>query len=156
MSKEPMNEGSKNGGDDFDLSPSERMAHNSAMRLSGASRGHRSTQRALASIVLGFELIIVVLIGLTLFGLGTLEPRELGLFLGGGLAVIIIVALAFMRAGRVGIILGWVVHVLMIGCGFLLPISFVVGALFTGLWIYCMIKGAQIDRDRRAWEQAQT
>lgn len=156
MNERSSNDETGHRGEDFDLSPSERMAHNSAMRLSGASRGRRSTQRALASIVLGFELIIVVLIGLTLFGLGTMEPRELGLYLGGGLAVVIIIALACMRTGRAGIILGWAVHVLMLGCGFLLPMAFIVGALFSGLWIYCMIKGAQIDRDREAWEQAQS
>ena len=141
--------------DEFTLSPSERMAHNSAMRISGSSRGVRSTQRALASIVLGFELIIVVLIGLTLFGLSTLEPRELGLYLGGGLAVVIIVALALMRVKRAGIVLGWGVHVLMLASGFLLPMAFLVGILFSALWVYCMVKGAQIDRDRAKWEASQ-
>ncbi|MFV0434768.1 MAG: DUF4233 domain-containing protein [Leucobacter sp.] len=142
-------------GDDFKLSPSETMAHNSAMRVSGARRGERSTQKALASIVLGFELIIVVLIGLSLFGLSVLEPRELGLFIGGGLAAVIIVALGFMRVGKVGIILGWVVHALMLATAILLPMALIVGILFTALWVYCMVKGAQIDRDRRAWIAAQ-
>ena len=133
------------------LSPSETMAHNSAMRLSGASTGQRSTQRALASIVLGFELIIVILIGLTMFGLGTTEPRELGLYLGGGLGLLIIVALGVMRRGKTGIILGWIIHALMLLTAVLLPLALVVGLLFTGLWVYCMVKGAQIDRDRAAW-----
>jgi len=127
------------------------MAHNSAMRVAGAARGAQSTQRALASIVLGFELIIVVLIGLTLFGLGTLEPRELGLYLGGGLAVVIVAGLALMRRGRVGIFVGWGVHALMLLTAILLPMALVVGLLFTALWVFCMVKGAQIDRDRAAW-----
>ena len=137
--------------DDFVMSPSELRAHNAAMRISGARKGPQSTQRALASIVLGFELIIVVLIGLTIFGLGVLEPRELGLILGGGLAVMIALALGFMRVGRVGIVLGWVVHALMLLTGIILPVAVVVGLLFSALWVYCMIKGAQIDRDRAAW-----
>ncbi|MFA5607612.1 MAG: DUF4233 domain-containing protein [Leucobacter sp.] len=149
-----MTEAPENGEEEFRLSPSETAAHNSAMRISGAARGERSTQKALASIVLGFELIIVILIGLTLFGLGALEPRETGLFLGGGLAVVIILGLAFMRFGRVGIVIGWVVHALMLATGILLPMAVIVGLLFTALWIYCMIKGAQIDRDRRSWEAA--
>ncbi|MBL3687077.1 DUF4233 domain-containing protein [Leucobacter zeae] len=142
--------------EDLRLSPSETMAHNSAMRVAGASRGGQSTQRALASIVLGFELIIVVLIGLTLFGLGTLEPRELGLFLGGGLAVVIVAGLALMRRGRAGIVTGWIVHALMLLTAFLLPMALVVGLLFTALWVFCMVKGSQIDRNREAWlaEQA--
>lgn len=137
--------------DDLALSPSETMAHNSAMRLSGGANGQRSTQRALASIVLGFELIVVVLIGLTMFGLGITEPRELGLYLGGGLGLLIIVALGVMRRGKIGIVLGWIVHVLMLLTAILLPMALIVGLLFTALWIYCMVKGAQIDRDRAAW-----
>ncbi|MGO1538533.1 MAG: DUF4233 domain-containing protein [Leucobacter sp.] len=141
--------------EEFNLSPSETMAHNSAMRLSGAKRGERSTQKALASIVLGFELIIVILIGLTLFGLSVLEPRELGLYLGGALSIIGIVGLAMMRVGKVGIVIGWAFHVLLLATGFLLPPAFVVGLLFGALWVYCMVKGAQIDRDRSAWIAAQ-
>ena len=137
--------------DELTLSPSETMAHNSAMRLSGSANGQRSTQRALASIVLGFELIVVVLIGLTMFGLSTTDPRELGLYLGGGLGVLIIVALGLMRRGKIGIVIGWIVHVLMLLTAILLPMALIVGLLFTGLWIYCMVKGAQIDRDRAAW-----
>ena len=137
------------------LSPSETMAHNSAMRISGARSGVTSTQRSLASIVLGFELIVVVLIGLTLYGLGTLEPRELGLYLGGGLAVVIILGLALMRRGQLGIRIGWVVHGLMLATAFLLPMALIVGILFTALWVYCMVKGSQMDRDRAAWIAAQ-
>lgn len=142
--------------EEFVMSPSETMAHNSAMRISGARQGQRSTQKALASVVLGFELIIVVLMGLTLFGLSVLEPRELGLYIGGVLALVIVVGLGLMRRGRVGIIIGWVVHVLMLAVGILLPMAVLVGLLFTGLWIYCMVKGSQIDRDRLAWEGSQS
>ncbi|WP_232755835.1 DUF4233 domain-containing protein [Leucobacter sp. PH1c] len=147
--------GEPNDEPELRLSPSETVAHNSAMRISGARRGPQSTQKALASIVLGFELIVVVLIGLTLFGLGTLEPRELGLYLGGGLAVVIIAGLIGMRFGRVGITLGWVVHGLMLLTAVLLPMALIVGILFTALWVYCMVKGSQMDRDRAAWIASQ-
>ncbi|WP_017794237.1 DUF4233 domain-containing protein [Leucobacter salsicius] len=135
------------------LSPSEAAAHDSATRIAG--NGVMRTQKALASIVLGFELIIVVLIGLTLFGLSALEPRELGLYIGGALALVTIVGLALMRVGRAGIITGWVLHVLMLATGFLVPMAFFVGGIFTALWIYCMVKGAKIDRDRVAWLSGQ-
>lgn len=139
-----------NSEDELVLSPSEARALNSANRLSGGR-----TQKALASIVLGFELIIVVLIGLTIFGLGLLEPRELGLVIGGVLALGCILGLGLMRIGRVGIVIGWVVHALMLATGFLLPPAFVVGGLFTALWVYCMARGSQIDRDRQRWLDAQ-
>lgn len=137
--------------DELVLSPSETMAHDSVMRIAGARNGQRSTQRALASIVLGFELIIVVLIGLTIFGLEITEPRELGLYLGGGLAAVILVALSIMRRGKGGIYLGWAVHGMMLLSAFVLPTALVVGILFTVLWVYCMVKGAQLDRQRASW-----
>ena len=146
----------ENTDDELKLSPSETMAHNSAMRISGARRGAQSTQKTLASIVLGFELIIVVLIGLSLFGLSVLEPRELGLYIGGGLGLLIIVALGVMRVGRTGIILGWVVHGLMLATAILLPMALIVGLLFSGLWVYCMVKGAGIDRARVAWSESRS
>lgn len=136
--------------DDLPLSPSEARALNSVNRISGGR-----TQRALGAIMLGFELIIVVLIGLTIFGLSILEPRELGLYIGGVLALGCILGLAFMRMGRAGIVIGWIVHVLMLATGVLLPPAFVVGGLFTALWIYCMVKGAQIDREREAYDSSQ-
>ena len=142
------------GEEELVLSPSEAAAHDSAMRISGANSGERSTRKALASIVLGFELIIVVLIGLTIFGLGITDPRWLGLAIGGVLAVVALAGLALMRKGRVGINIGWALHVLMLASGFLVPAAFFVGLVFTALWVFCMVKGAKIDRDRMAWMAA--
>lgn len=142
---------------ELQLSPSETVAHNAAMRVSGAAKGdpQAKTERALASITLGFELIIVVLIGLAIFGLSLLEPRELGLWLAGGLALGCVLALALMRFGRIGIALGWVVHAALLATAFLLPAAGFVAVLFTALWVFCLFKGRQIDRDRAAYMQAQ-
>ena len=137
------------------LSPSEAAAHNSAMRIAGARRGPTSTQKALASIVLGFELFIVALFGLTIFGMSVLEPREMGLFVGGGLALMILIGLVGMRRGRFGILVGWIVHILMLLTAFILPMSLIVSVLFSALWVYCMVRGARIDRDRAAWFASQ-
>lgn len=157
MSNQPANRpGASNGNDDEELvlSPSEAAAHDSAMRISGARSGERSTRKALASIVLGFELIIVVLIGLTIFGLGITDPRWLGLVIGGVLALLCVVSLGTIRFGEVGIWLGWVTHVLMLATAFILPAALFVGAIFTALWIYCIVRGAKIDRDNAAlWAQ---
>lgn len=141
---------------ELELSPSETFAHNTAMRVSGGARdGAMKTQRALASIVLGFEMIVVFLIGMTVFGLGLLEPPELGIWGGVGLVVVIIVALGLMRVGRVGIYLGWAVHALMLLSAIVLPMAIVVGVIFTALWVYCMVRGARIDREREAWIASQ-
>lgn len=135
--------------EELKLSPSETMAHNSAMRLAGAGKGRRSTQRALASIVLGFELFIVFLGGMTVFGLGAVQPRELGIFGGLALCVLILVALATMRT-KVGIWIGWGVHAAMFLAGFILPMFIIIAVIFTALWVYCMITGARMDRQAAA------
>lgn len=109
----------------------------------------RSTKRSLASVVLGFELVIVFLGGLTIFGLGAVNPRELGIAIGIGLAILMIIALALMRTSA-GLPLGWAAQVGMLATGFFVTALFVVGALFFGLWIYCMIVGGRMDRERAA------
>lgn len=109
----------------------------------------RSTRRSLASVVLGFELVVVFLGGLTIFGLSAVEPRELGIVIGVGLAVLAMIALALMRT-PVGIPLGWGVQAAMLATGFILPGLFIAGALFAALWIYCMIVGSRMDRERLA------
>lgn len=140
---------------DLQLSPSETFAHNTAMRVSGGARGGAMrTQRALASIVLGFEMFVVFLIGMTIFGLALLEPPELGIWGGVGLCVLIVIALGLMRVGRLGIYLGWLVQLLTLLSGIVLPMALVIGVIFTALWVYCMIRGARIDRERIAWEES--
>lgn len=136
------------------LSPSETFAHNSAMRVSGRDSSMK-TQRALASIVLGFQLFVVFLIGLTIFGLRLFEPAELGLMVGGLLSLVIVVALGLMRVGRAGIFLGWAIQGATLLIGIVLPMSLIASVIFTALWVYCMVRGAQIDRDRAAWFAAQ-
>ena len=46
--------------------------------------------------------------------------------------------------------LGWVLQVLILAAGLLNPAMYFVGVLFGGLWWYCMVVGARIDRDRTA------
>lgn len=109
----------------------------------------RSTRKSLASVVLGFELIIVFLGGLTIFGLNAVSPRELGIGIGVGLAVVMILALALMRT-PVGMPIGWLAQIGMLATGFLLPGLFIAGGLFAALWIYCWVVGGRIDRQKAA------
>lgn len=128
------------------LSPSERMGYQAATNLSGGPK-HGSTQRALGSVVLGFELIVIFLTGLTLFGLNVFQPREIGLMVGFGLCFLCVLGLALMRT-RIGVFIGYTVQLLLVLCGCFLPAIWFVALLFGGLWIYCMVRGAKIDRDR--------
>ena len=133
-------------GENLVLSPSEAMGAGAALHLAGGRGARRSTQRALASVVLGFELFVVFLAGMAVFGLALLEPRELGIWGGLAMCALILVALGTMRVGKVGLWLGWLVHVLMFAAGFILVPFLVVAAIFTALWVYCMVVGARLDR----------
>jgi len=114
----------------------------------GRPRRQRSLRELLGSIVLGFELLVVFLGALVLFGLGSLPA---GVALGGGAALIVlmIVAIGLLR-NTVGVVLGWIVQVVIVAAGLLVPAFFIVGAIFTAMWAYCMIAAARIDRNNRA------
>ena len=115
----------------------------------------RSVRQSLASIVLGFEVIVVFLAALVVWGLapdgdGPLGlPRWVALVAGGVLILGLVVTIAVLRYPW-GYGLGWALQALIIASGFVNPAMFFVGALFGGMWWYCMVVGARIDRDRTA------
>ena len=43
----------------------------------------------------------------------------------------------------------------IIAIGLLEPMMFLVGAAFLALWVYCFVRGGQIDRQKAAWLAAQ-
>ena len=117
-------------------------------------RRERSVVELLGSIVLGFELVIVFLGALVLFGLKALPPA---IALGGGAAVVVLLVIAVgLLRYPVGIWLGWFVQLVVVAAGFLVPAFFIVGAIFTAIWTYCMIVGARIDRNNKAARAAAT
>ncbi|WP_424465363.1 DUF4233 domain-containing protein [Pseudoclavibacter helvolus] len=106
----------------------------------------RSIREVIGSIFLGFELFVVFLGTLLVFGMRVLEPVP-AFALGASFAVLIVVTIRLLRY-EWGIWLGWAVQVLLVAAGFLHPGMFIVGALFLASWTYFMWKGGQIDRQR--------
>jgi hypothetical protein len=128
-----------------------------------AVRPLRSIRQSLAAIVLGFEVIVVFLAALVIWGLsqGGVEgslPSWVALAAGGVIILALIATIGLLRFSW-AYPLGWVIQVLILASGFLNPAMFVVGALFGGMWWYCMVTGARIDRDRAAaaaqWKEQQ-
>lgn len=113
----------------------------------------RSLRRSLGSIVLGFETIVVFLGALVAFGLHAL-PAPLALIGGLGLCVAMILAVWFLRFSW-GIAVGWILQLIVVASGFLVAVMFLVGAIFTAIWAYCMITGARIDRHNRIIQTVQ-
>ena len=107
-----------------------------------------SVRRSLASIVLGFELIVVFLATLVIFGLSDLPPWvTLG---GGALLCLIMVATLGLLRFTWAYAVGWAIQVVIVATGFLNPAMFVVGVIFGGMWWYAMVVGARIDRQHAA------
>ncbi|HEY5230329.1 MAG TPA: DUF4233 domain-containing protein [Galbitalea sp.] len=107
-------------------------------------RRARSLTESLLSIVLGLEAVLVFFIALTVFGLHALPPFEA---FGGGAALAILLALT-TRVVRYpwGVWIGWVLQVLLLATGILLPALYVAAALFVAMWTFCFIRARQIDR----------
>ncbi len=106
-------------------------------------------------MVLAFEIIIVFLAALVIWGLAPTENGTLGLppwvaLAAGGVLIILLVLTIGLLRYRWGYALGSALQVLIIAAGFLNPAMFFVGALFGGMWWYCMVAGARIDRERTA------
>ena len=106
----------------------------------------RSVKRSLASIVLGFETIVVALAALVVFGLDRLPPA---VALGGGAALCLaMVALIGLLRFSWAYPIGWALQGLIVLTGFLNPAMFFVGAMFAAMWAYCMISGNRIDHQK--------
>jgi Protein of unknown function (DUF4233) len=115
----------------------------------------RSLRRTLASIVLAFEVIVVFLAALVIWGLAPTENGSWGLppwvaLAAGGVLILALVATIGLLRHPWGYTVGWILQALIIAAGFLNPAMFFVGALFGGMWWYGMVVGARIDRDRTA------
>ena len=109
-------------------------------------RRPRSVTESLLSIVLGLQAILVFFVALTAFGLRALEP--LPAFLGGALFIVALIVVAGLLRYEWGIWLGWVLQGLLIATGIVLSAMFAVGAGFVAIWVYCFVRGRQIDRNK--------
>jgi membrane protein YdbS with pleckstrin-like domain len=107
----------------------------------------RSTQASLGQIVLGFELVIVFLAALTIFGLKALPPV---VALGGGAVVclLMLATVGLMTRFRWAFTLGYVIQGIIVLSGFAVTMMFLLGAVFTGLYTYAMITGARLDSQK--------
>lgn len=132
-----------------------RVSDTTPEPAAGPARTPRSARQTLGTMVLAFEVIVVFLAALVIWGLAPTEnstfdlPPWVALAAGGVLILGLIATIGLLRFSW-GFILGWVLQVLIIAAGFLNPAMYVVGAIFGGMWWYGMLAGARIDRNRTA------
>ncbi len=112
----------------------------------------RSTTESLLSIVLGLEAVLMFFVTLTAFGLKAVPPVTA--FAGGGGLLIALVLTAGLLRFRWGVWLGWVLQAVLAATGILLPVMYFIAAGFVAIWVYCFIKGRQIDRQRSQLQES--
>ncbi|MEV6287382.1 DUF4233 domain-containing protein [Kribbella sp. NPDC051770] len=104
--------------------------------------------RSLASIVLGFESIVLMLSTIVMISVADVSTgTALGVCL--GLALLAIVAAGLLRT-KVGYALGWVVQLGAVGLGFVVPVMFVLGLAFAAFWVMAIVLGRRIDEAKAA------
>lgn len=111
-------------------------------------RRPRGAAESLATIVLGFESIVVFLGGLVVYGLRALPESVApwwGIVAGSVLALLMIVTTRFVRYPW-GIAVGWVLQAIVALGAILVPALALVALIFGGMYAYATIKGAALDR----------
>jgi hypothetical protein len=103
----------------------------------------------LAASVLVLEAFLVFF---AVLAASQLSSAPTGLVWGGGLGLAVVLVLASGLVRRPwGITLGWVLQVVVVLGGFVLPAMFGLGALFVAVWFGMLRLGRKVDRDRAAF-----
>ncbi|MFC5264003.1 DUF4233 domain-containing protein [Kribbella qitaiheensis] len=109
--------------------------------------------RSLASIVLGFEALVLALVTPVMISVADVEPST-ALPLCLGLAVLAVVA-AGLLGNPVGYVLGSIIQVAAVGLGFVVPVMFALGLAFGTFWVMAIVLGKRVD-EAKAAAQAQS
>jgi Protein of unknown function (DUF4233) len=108
--------------------------------------------RSLAAVTLVFEAIVLALVTPVMISISGV-PASTALPVCLGLAALALLATGLLR-NRAGYVLGWLVQFGAIGLGFVVPVMFVLGALYAGLWVAAILLGRRIDEAKRAHAEA--
>jgi hypothetical protein len=109
--------------------------------LSPAARA--KMQRRLCSVVLTFEGFVVFFGALVASRDSDRVSSGQALALGGTLALVCVLATGSLRS-RHGVAVGWVVQVLVLATGVVVPAMFVMALLFGALWVSALRVGAMV------------
>ena len=116
-------------------------------------RKPRTLVQKLGAVVLGFESLVVFLAGLTIYGLGALEPTGLPDWWGivwGSVMAVLMIALAGLMQRPFAVPAGWVLQGLVAAGAILVPAILLVALVFGTMWGYATIAGARIDAQHAA------
>lgn len=126
------------------------MARVSASAAPRRPRAPRTLVQKLAPVVLGFEAIVVFLVGLTIFGLKALPSgiEQWWGIVGGAVVAVACVVIAGMITKPWAIAAGWIVQIVVALSAIAVPAVLLVVLIFGGMWAYATIMGARLDARR--------
>jgi len=112
---------------------------------SGA-REERSPKRGMCAAILALEAVVLGLTTPVMINLADV-PWRTACAVGLGLCVACLVLAGLLRS-EAAYVVGWVIQVAAIALGFVVPMMFVLGALFALLWGTAYFLGRKIERER--------
>lgn len=114
--------------------------------------------KVLCSSVLAFEAIVVFLASLVASNNGAVTSQGTAIGLGAGLAALLLVSIGLVRRAcepprPYGLWWGSVLQVVVVAIGLWVPAMFIVGGIFTLLWVMAVRNGGRVDAARRAAQE---
>jgi hypothetical protein len=106
----------------------------------------RSPLRTIAASILVLEAFVLFFAAIVAKDLSELSPATA--LAGGGVLSLLCLVTAGLVRRRAGIALGWVLQVIMIATGLIVPMMYLVGVIFTALWAFGLYSGARVERER--------
>ena len=101
----------------------------------------------MCAAMLTLQAVVLFLAGLVMTGLTDIG---FGAAVGIGLGLAVLSLLAAGMLGRPwGYWLGWAVQVVTLALGFVVPMMFLLGVAFGGLWAAAYFVGAKVDREKK-------
>ena len=121
-------------------------------------RPPRTLVQKLAPVVLGFEAIVVFLVGLTIFGLRQLPEgiEQWWAIVAGAVLALACIVIAGMITKPWALTAGWVIQAVVALSAFFVPSILLVVLIFGGMWAYATIGGARLDARRPAEPTTET
>jgi len=106
----------------------------------------RSVQRSMCAAMLTLQAVVLGLTTPVLISVASVSVAT-ALWVGLGLTAACVVAAGMLRR-RWAYGLGWLVQAASVALGFVIPMMFVLGAIFGALWAGAYFLGAKIDREK--------
>jgi len=101
--------------------------------------------KVLGTAVLAMEIIVMVLAVPIAATNGSLPDTRTAIIGAVAIMLVLIVAIGALRRGPRGIWLGWGAQVLVLACGFVVPMMFIVGGIFAALWFVALRLGRRVE-----------